>query len=250
MRRSGRQPPRKARKPLIGIPTGFEESTGRYVLDRKYPDAIGRSGGVPVLIPVPADVTSVSDLAGHLDGVVLPGSPTDLDPARYGEVPHPKLGRLFRERDEADFLLLEIASSRGLPVLGICHGMQTLNVWRGGSLIQDIPSEIGDGVGHQNPGRPRDAPAHGIRVEAGSRLGEFYPDGVEVNSFHHQSVRRPGKGLKVVARAPDGIIEAVEATGDRFLMGVQWHPEAEWDRSEPARRLFASLIRAADAGID
>jgi putative glutamine amidotransferase len=245
-----RRSPGKLGKPQIGIPTGYEESTGRYLLDRRYVGAVERSGGVPILIPVPAASDSVSDLARQLDGLLLPGSPTDIDPSRYGEAPHPRLGRPFRERDEADFLLLELASERGLPVLGICHGMQTLNVWRGGSLIQDIPSEIGDGLPHQNPGRPRDAPAHGIRIQAGSRLGDIYPDGVEVTSFHHQSVRRPGTGLSVVARAPDGIIEAIEGTEDSFVIGVQWHPEAEWERSEPARKLFASLIRAADAGID
>ena len=232
-------------KPWIGIPTGYDQETGRYVQDRRYLDAVDQAGGRALLIPVPAGRQLILDLAAVVEAVLLPGSPTDIDPKRYGEAPHPKLGRMFAERDETDFLLLEVAERRMLPVLGICHGMQTLNVWRGGSLIQDIPSEIACDIAHQNPGRPGDAPAHGIRVEPDSLLAGIFGTTGEVNSFHHQAIRQTGRDLRVVAIAPDGVVEGVEEISGRFVVGVQWHPEACLETSGAARGLFESFVRAA-----
>jgi len=235
-------------RPWIGIPTGYDVEAGRYVQDRRYLDAIDRAGGVAVLIPVPAGREQVRDLAEAVDGILLPGSPTDVDPARYGEPPHKKLGRLFPERDETDFLLLEVAEGRSLPVLGICHGMQTLNVWRGGSLVQDIPSEIPGHVRHQNPGRPKNSLSHGIHIHADSLLAGIFGDALEVNSYHHQAIRETGRDLRVVAVAPDGVVEAVEDVGRLFVVGVQWHPEVGWETSPAARTLFRAFVRAASRG--
>lgn len=218
--------------------------------DRRYLEAVDRVGGVPVLIPVPASSDTVIRLAGEADGFLLPGSPTDIDPSRYGESRHEKLGSLFPERDETDFLLIEIAEKRRLPVFGICHGMQTLNVWRGGSLIQDIASEVSGSVRHHDPERPKESPAHSVRVDSDSRLAGMLGEDCEVNSSHHQAVRRAGRGLRAVALAPDGVVEAIEDTGSVFVVGVQWHPEAGWDETGPAQALFGSFIRAAGGSID
>jgi putative glutamine amidotransferase len=232
------------------VPTGFDSELERYGLDRRYVDAVHEAGGRVLLIPVPLHADRVLELAAGIDGLLLPGSPTDVDPARYGEKPHPRLGRLFPERDETDFLLLEQAEGRGLPVLGICHGMQTLNVWRGGSLLQHL--EPGDAaIRHQNPGRPRDLDAHEVEITSPSLLAGLVGARLAVNSFHHQAVDRAGRDLVVVARASDGIAEAIEETGRPFVLGVQWHPEASRESSEASRRLFGAFVRAAAAlGID
>jgi putative glutamine amidotransferase len=235
-------------RPRIGIPTGYDPDTRRYLLDRRYVDVIGRAGGLGVIIPVPSGPETIDLYREWIDGVLLPGSPSDVDPARYGEPPHEKLGPLFPERDQADFSLLGTAEERSLPVLGICHGMQTLNVWRGGSLVQDIPSEIPLSASHQNPGQPRDVPAHPVRIEPGSRLARIIGEESDVNSFHHQAVRRVGRGLRIVARAPDGVAEAIEDPGQVFVIGVQWHPEAGWESSAASRALFLAFVAAAAAG--
>lgn len=232
-------------RPWIGIPTGYDAELGRYVQDRRYLDAVAQTGGCPVLIPVPGSAGQVACLAGRLDGILLPGSPSDISPARYGEEPGPALGRMFPERDETDFALLDVAESRALPVLGICHGMQTLNVWRGGSLVQDIPSEVNGNIRHQNPGRPSHRPVHRIRIRSGCVLEGIFGSEFDVNSFHHQAVREPGRGLEIVAHAADGVVEAIEGPRGRFFIGVQWHPEASFERSAQTRALFRSFIQAA-----
>lgn len=237
------------RRPWIGMPTGFDAESGRYVQDRRYVEAVHDAGGRVLLIPVPLPRDHVLELGAELDGLLLPGSPTDIDPARYGQAPDPRLGRLFPERDETDFLLLGLAEGSDLPVLGICHGMQTLNVWRGGSLCQHLDPEGEGGVRHQNAGRPRDMEAHEVELRTGSLLRDLAGSRLRVNSFHHQAVDRPGRGLVVVGRATDGVAEAVEDPGRRFLVGVQWHPEASRESSPASRRLFEAFVQAA-AGID
>ena len=150
------------RKPWIGIPTRYDSDKKRYWQDQRYLDAVVSVGGAPILIPVLGESDLIRDYADRLDGVLLPGSPTDIDPSHYGHEPHEKLGSIFAERDRMDFLLLDIAEHRKLPVLGICYGAQSLNVFRGGSLVQDIPSQIPDAVAHEGDGQPEEVRSHSV----------------------------------------------------------------------------------------
>ncbi len=193
-----------------------------------------------VLAPL-ADDESLDDLRNHIDGLLLTGG-EDLDPALWGEPPHPAVKMIDPRRQRSDLRLLAWADRLGLPVLGICLGCQEMAVHRGGRILQHVPDETKER--HRNDKRPR--ATHEIRIEAGSLLASIVGAGpLEVNSGHHQAVREAGRGLSVVARSPDGIIEAIEdPTPGRFFLGVQWHPE-DLVREGPHRALFAALCRAA-----
>src|SRR5690606_24844376 len=160
------------------------------------------------LIPVPSSPELQSAYAERVHSGLLPGSPTDIDPARYGQAPHPKHGRRFPERDAAGMTLLELADERALPVLGRRFGPQILSVHRRGSLVQDIPSQVPGALAHGRPGAPREVKAHRVRIDPGSRLARLLgASEIEVNSFHHQAAAQPGRDLQVAATAPDGVIE-------------------------------------------
>jgi putative glutamine amidotransferase len=230
------------KKPWIGIPTRYNEKTDTIGQNRHYLDAVLWAGGLPLLIPT-VNPPVVREYVDRLDGILLPGSSTDVDPAFYGATPHPKLGKGSPERDATDFALLEYGEKAALPVFGICFGVQSLNVYRGGKLVQDIPSVIPQPVPHDNPEPPA---RHVVRLNEGSRLARLAgATTAEVNSYHHQSVETPGRDLRVVATAPDGVIEGVEDTAGRFIIGVQWHPEREWRTDPFARALFAAFIEEA-----
>ena len=236
-------------RPLIGISTRLDLAQNIFYLRRYYAEAISAAGGTPVYIPLIAEREALISLVERLDGVLLSGSNSDVDPARYGQEPRPKLGPVVDERDNTDLLLLGPAEQRSLPVLGICFGMQSLNVSRGGSLIQDLSSEVAGALKHeQDP--PFDRPSHSIEIEPDSLLGRL-AGGKEsrVNSTHHQAIAEVGRNLRAVARAADGVIEAVEDTRpDRFVLGVQWHPEFGWEKNALSRAIFACFITAASNG--
>ncbi|HXW56394.1 MAG TPA: gamma-glutamyl-gamma-aminobutyrate hydrolase family protein [Candidatus Cybelea sp.] len=243
-------PNEAADKPRIGIPyrTRKEELTSDHHAYDLYVRAVRDAGGEPVAISLdPAEDHAV--VARRLDAFLLPGSPADVDPARYGSPRHPQCSIADPLRERADWALLESAFADGKPVLAICYGIQSLNVFLGGSLIQDIPSELGTAIRHNWTGRQLGAPEplHEARLEPGTRLIELAGTSeLRVNSSHHQSILRPGRGLNVVGRAADGVVEAVEWTGDQnWVMGVQWHPERMVGRDGIARSLFAALARAA-----
>lgn len=232
-------------KPWIGIPTRYHAASEVIGQIRHYLDAVIDAGGIPLLIPTVASPSVVGDYLEQTDGILLPGSPTDIDPKFYSAEPHPKLGKLYPERDSTDFALMKHAEAANLPILGICFGIQSLNVFRGGSLVQDIPSVVSESLSH-------DESRHAIHLEPGSLLaGLAGPAGnegsldLEVNSFHHQSIERPGRNLRIAAKARDGVIEAVEDVTGRFVVGVQWHPERGWQDSEFARRLFSAFVQAS-----
>jgi putative glutamine amidotransferase len=237
-----------ADKPWIGIPTRYHAASEVIGQIRHYLDAVIDAGGIPLLIPTVESASVVGDYLEQADGILLPGSPTDVDPKFYSAEPHPKLGKLYPERDSTDFALLKYAEATNLPILGICFGIQSLNVFRGGSLVQDIPSVVSRALAH-------DESTHAIHLEAGSLLaglaGPSGPSGdggsvdIDVNSFHHQSIERPGHNLRIAAKAPDGVIEAVEDVTGRFVVGVQWHPERGWQDSEFSRRLFSAFVQAS-----
>ena len=236
-------------KPWIGIPTRYNEKTETIGQIRHYLDAVIWAGGLPLMIPTVADTSVIREYAERIQGILLPGSPTDVDPATYGEVPHPKLGKRYPERDATDLTLLGIADKGRMPLLGICFGIQSLNVHRGGSLVQDIPSVVPQARAHDRD-QDESAPArHPVRLERGSLLSSLAArDEVEVNSYHHQSIDRPGRDLRVVARAPDGVVEAVEDTTGRFIVGVQWHPERGWREDPLSQALFKRFIEEACRG--
>ncbi len=232
-------------RPLIGVTTRLDTQDTFY-LRRYYAEALEAAGAAPVYVPLIPDREYLAALAERLDGLMLSGSNSDLDPVYFGEEPHPKLGSVTPERDETDLILLEIAERRAAPMLAICFGMQSLNVARGGTLVQDIESQVPNAVKHEQ-GQVYNRPSHHVRIEADSTLAQLAgSETARVNSSHHQAVNRVGRDLRVIARAPDGVIEAiVDTRPDRFVLGVQWHPEIGWERDQFSQAIFKRFIEAA-----
>ena len=204
-----------------------------------YPEAIERAGGIPVIVPL-LRPDAIAALLDRVDGVCLPGGP-DIQPTAYGAEPHPELGPTEPRVDAVELALVRAADRRELPILGICRGMQLLNVARGGTLHQHLPDVVGTGIGHRQP-EHGSIPTHRIETASHSRLrATLGGPTLEVNSFHHQAVQTLGRGLVATAWAQDGTIEAIENPGDRLVAGVQWH--AEGLRAHDP--LFELLIAAA-----
>lgn len=219
-------------------------------MNSRYYLAAAAMGAVPVMIPLfDDDVETLRAIYDRLDGLLLAGG-VDMEPRTFGEPPHPQLGRTDRARDGVELRLAHWAIAEGKPVLGLCRGHQVLNVALGGTLYQDIESQVPGAMRHDFfPGFPRDYLAHDITLTPGSRLhaavgGATMP----VNSMHHQAVKSLAPGLLVSARAEDGVIEAIEAEGPNYLVGVQWHPEVFEQRDERTQRLFQSFVDAATHG--
>lgn len=235
-----------ARRPFIGITMRHELETERFYLARHYGEAVAAAGGVPIHISLIPDPELIGAIVSRLDGVLLPGSASDVDPQRYGREPHPLLGPVHPLKDETDFLVLKMSEERRLPLLAICFGMQVWNVHRGGSLIQDINSQIPSPLKHEQ-GAPRERPSHRISVKPESLLGRLAGEVfAHVNSHHHQALEQIGEGLQASAWSSDGLIEAVEDTREgRWALGVQWHPELGWERDNLSRAIFNSFVEAA-----
>ena len=232
-------------RPWIGIPTRYHEKSEYIGQIRHYLDAILWAGGLPLMIPTTDDREIVREYVNRVHGVLLPGSATDVDPKHYGAAAHPRLGKLYPERDTTDFTILDSVEKKNLPLMGICFGIQSLNVYRGGSLIQDIPASVKEPLAHEaDDGQP--TARHIVRIAEDSLIGRLAgrPD-VEVNSYHHQSIENVGRNLRAVAFAPDGVVEAVEDTTGRFIVGVQWHPERGWKDDPFAKALFTKFIEQA-----
>lgn len=224
----------------------LELPTDRFYLARHYSEAVEAAGGAPVhisLIPKPEYVAAVVE---GLDGILLPGSDSDVDPLRYGQQPHQNLGTVVPVKDETDLLVIEAAEQKGLPIFAICFGMQALNVSRGGTLIQDINSQVPEAIKHEQ-GAPRDRPSHRITLAERTKLSRI--TGVEAfltNSHHHQAIETLGADLVATAWTADGIIEALEdPRPDRFIVAVQWHPELGWERDPISQQLFAAFVTEA-----
>jgi putative glutamine amidotransferase len=230
-------------KPVVGITLGDGERPGVHTMRADYVRSVEQAGAVPVLLAtLPAqDAPLVLD---RLDGVLLSGGP-DVDPELYDRAPHPKLGRVNRRRDDFELALVREAVRRDLPLLAICRGQQVLNVAMGGTLLQDIPSELRGAVDH-DPAGERWRRSHGVEVLAQTRLQAILGrESASVNSFHHQAVDRVGAGLVVSARCPDdGLVEGLEAPGSRFVLSVQWHPESFWNQPDSFRCLFDAHAEA------
>jgi len=241
-------------KPRIAIPVPNSRRDD-YVARAlpQYVHAIDAAGGQTVIIPVDATSSEIAQLVKQSDGVLLPGSPADIDPEKYGAERHPKTAPSDPFRDNADELLLQDSYNMRKPVFGICYGLQSLNVWRTGTLNQELPGPV------KHPAGSRVTQAHHVKVDPQSRLaavlrstkalpaeGELT---LTVNSSHHQAPELLGDGLRLVAWCPDdGVKEAVEGTSpDHFVLGVQWHPEWSFDEDAASQAMFRAFIQAAIA---
>jgi putative glutamine amidotransferase len=234
--------------PLIGLTTSVTVGTmpERAYVNGTYIKAVQAAGGIPLLLTPHFTPEVQAALWQRLDGLVLTGG-GDIAPARFDETPHPAVADVSPARDELELGLTRRALADDVPLFAICRGIQILNVALGGTLVQDIPSEWPDALVHTQKA-PRHEPTHAVKVMGeGTRLGRVLstPE-VEVNSMHHQAIKRLGDGLREVAWAPDGVIEGVEMAGDaRFVLGVQWHPEELVGHDQAARNLFVAIVDAA-----
>ncbi len=235
------------KKPVIGLNLDFEEKGGGFskypwhALRSNYFDAMSDAGGIPIALPsTHLDVDSFLDL---VDGLLMTGG-NDYDPALYGEentAPH--FSKVMHQRSKFDIKLVRAALQRGVPVLGICGGMQAINIALGGSIIQHIPHALKEEVGHLRSNI--NEPAHSINIVPGTQLSKVLgASSISVNSFHHQAIKKLGRGLVINAVAEDQIIEGIEAEGDLFCWGLQWHPEFLVTLSD--QKIFEAFIGAAN----
>jgi putative glutamine amidotransferase len=240
-----------SRRPVIGMTASIEQRAPAYgetySLTRQYAEGVRQAGGVPLIVPHNLDEESLRALLDRLDGVLLSGG-GDIDPALFGEEAHPATGEIAPDRDRVELTLARWLVERDMPLLAICRGIQVLNVALGGTLVQDIPLQVPHALPHTFDRRTtsRNYLAHPVRIEPHSQLARIMQlDTAQTNSWHHQSIKRAADGLRVTAVAPDGVIEAVEAPGRRFAIGVQWHPEWLFEDRAEQRRLFEALVQAA-----
>jgi len=243
--------------PIIGITGTLKEDVeaaaerplGRFVrTDLDYVDGVAGAGGTPVVLPPWGDEKAAAALVGCFDGLVLSGG-SDLDPGYYGEEPDPELGPTIPERDAFEMAIVGLALRRGIPIFGICRGLQVLNVALGGTLYQDLPSQWeGDVLKHRQV-TPKWQPSHEVEVGKGTYIAEVMGrEMVKVNSYHHQGIKDLAEGLVVTARSVDGVIEAVEARdlSERWLLAVQWHAEAMRGAGPQQESLFEAHVSAAE----
>ncbi|MCL6522761.1 MAG: gamma-glutamyl-gamma-aminobutyrate hydrolase family protein, partial [Firmicutes bacterium] len=235
-------------RPRIGIPAGRADGSAdaAFHLGADYVRAVEAAGGLPVILPAGEGGARPEEALRGLDGLLLAGG-GDLAPALYGETPHPQLGWVDPDRDRWELALARRALASGLPVLGICRGIQVLNVADGGTLYQDLPSQLPEALQHRQQA-PRWHQSHTVRVEAESLLARLVGAGeLAVNSFHHQAVREVAPGWRVSALAPDGVVEAMERRDLPFALGIQFHAENLFARDRRFLGIFRGLVEAAAA---
>ncbi len=239
--------------PVIGI-TGRKDRSARlhnypmHSVGRTYVEAILHVGGIPLIIPPVLREAEAHALVERLDALLFSGG-EDIAPHHYGADPSPHLGGVDERRDSSELALFHAAYAQQKPILGICRGHQLINVAMGGTLYQDLATEYPQAVEHSAfPARSIEEPIHPVEIEPDSILAHILGEThLQVNSAHHQAVKTPGQGMKVIARAPDGIIEATWCMDHPFCLSVQWHPEALVQRVPTMYRLFSALIEAARA---
>jgi putative glutamine amidotransferase len=242
-------------KPFIGVTPDFNAGDRKewggheptYFLRARYVRAIEELGGVPLVLPLHADRATRRRLLQQLDGLLLTGSGPDLPPSLYGERQRYPFSIVSERRMSFELDIVRLAKQADLPLLGICGGMQAMNVACGGSLFQDIASQVPTAIQHRQQNRATNL-SHTVAVTAGSLLRRIVRSvSMRVNSSHHQSVNAVAPSLVASALAPDGIVEAIESPANRFFLGIQWHPEFLFDRHPLHRRLFEAFLRAARA---
>jgi putative glutamine amidotransferase len=243
--------------PKIGVTAALREQaqssvqnpSGRFVrTDLDYVEGVAEAGGMPVVLPPSVSVRAAEVLLEGLDGLLLSGGP-DLDPGYYGEEPIPELGATIPAWDALEMAMLGLALQRGMPIFGICRGMQILNVALGGTLYQDVSSQLGADVLNHWQATPKCQSTHEVEVLDDSYLAQITDrQTVEVNSYHHQGIKGLADALTVSASSADGVIEALESRdfSDRWLVGVQWHPEGMRDIGSGHRNLFEAHVCAAE----
>jgi len=209
--------------------------------------ALESAGLIPLIVPPLSRASAAAVILDSVSGLVLTGG-EDIDPARYGEKRHEKIRSINAARDATEIALIEEAKARGKPILAICRGIQILNVALGGTLVQDIPSQLDTKIAHDEDS-PRNSRSHDISIEPGSLIAKAVgTEHCTVNSFHHQSVKRVADGMRVTARSPDGVIEGLESADDWWVIAVQWHPEEMTDSPEPwDRGLFKAFAQQLGA---
>jgi putative glutamine amidotransferase len=239
---------RKNVEPFIGIPCSMQEPQDELgseasATPQSYLRAVELAGAVPLLIPITQQETTLREIYGHIHGLLLVGG-VDIQPQRYHEQPHPALGKTDPKRDWVELVVASWALSDGLPILGICRGIQLLNIIFGGTLWQDVGAQASDTIEHNfHPGYAYNRLSHSVHLERHSRLAEVFGDlEVQVNSLHHQAVKVVGKGLSVTARAPDGIVEGLEGSNTAWVTAVQWHPEWLLEDDPRMKRLFETFV--------
>jgi putative glutamine amidotransferase len=233
-------------KSLIGMTATRWNISSRIpsaFINQAYTKSVADSGGLPLLIPLDLKQDDLDALLSRLDGIIFTGG-YDIDPQRYGNPQHAKVERVDAERDRMEIYLVQAVISAGKPFLGICRGIQVVNVALGGTLYEDLPEQHPGDVRHDNHDLPRDHLAHLVNVERNSRLAEILGSTQTlVNSLHHQGIRVLAKKLIPTAHSPDGLVEAVELPGHPFGLAVQWHPE-ELQEQVPMRKLFYEFIQS------
>lgn len=240
--------------PVIGITPDIDNPSGGplprnrtrlLLLQERYARAILDAGGLPFIIPIVHSHEAIQEMLERLDGIVVSGGNFDIDPLLYGEQAIEALGELKPDRTQFELDLISRALDRNIPVLGVCGGAQAINVALGGTLYQDIASQIPAALEHQQ-GALKDRGGHAVTIHDGTLLRRIVgQDGLETNTTHHQSVKRLGAGLIVNATAKDGVIEGLESREHRFVLGVQWHPEFLTDKDLSQRKIFAALVSAS-----
>lgn len=235
------------KSPKIGLTTRLELEADRFYLGRHYSEALEYFGALPLHIGLIPKRKYIAECLKALDGVLLPGSDTDVNPLLYGEEPHRNLKKVICEKDETDLMVLEEAEKLKMPILAICYGCQALNVSRGGTLYQDIQSQIENAIRHDQ-GKPLERKSHSIQIKEDSKLMRLITtknkekNNLQVNSHHHQSIKEVGKNLIASAWAKDSVIECIEdKREDRFVIGVQWHPELSWKTDDLSNKIFETF---------
>ena len=231
---------------LIGIVPSWVDNR-KITLNQDYVEAVLRAGGTPVLFPVTSSAEQISALLDRVDGLLLTGG-QDVDPAEYGETKKACCGDCSACRDAMEFPLCREALNRRMPLLAICRGMQILSCVLGGKLYQDLEKQFGTELRHPRFDVAGD-PVHEVNVLPDTLLSSIVGAGtLGVNSRHHQGIKIPGKGLRICAEAPDGLMEGIELPDAPFVLGVQWHPESLSDRYPAHQKLFDAFIKACAAG--
>ncbi len=232
-------------KPIIGLTATRipnKDNLPTFAVNWPYALSVSMASGLPILIPNNLSDEDLDQLLERLDGVLFTGG-YDIEPERYGSQPHPKVELVDKSRDRVECRLVEATIAARKPFLGICRGMQVINIALGGTLYEDLAEQFNSNISHDNHNKPRDYMAHGIRVERATLLSEIIPcNQTQVNSLHHEGVRQLADGLVASATSPDGLVEALEVPAVRFGLAVQWHPE-ELQEFAGMRRLFQEFVR-------
>lgn len=230
-------------KPRIGMLIRMKSGDNHYVIGQSDINAVKNAGGLPVLIPVMNSTEDIPEQVENIDALYIPGGP-DINTLLFGEEPIIGMGGSRRSDDIYEMEIIRQAAAKNLPILGVCRGEQVINIAFGGTVYQDIPAQYPNALRHRQPD-PGCEMTHSVKVEKGTALYALCNcERLEVNTFHHESVREPGRGIKVSATAPDGIIEAIESEDGR-IMGIQWHPELLQQEGGVHTAVFKRLVELA-----